>query len=124
MSHDSVGAILTHCGWSSFIEGLTFGHPLIALPFLVDQGLNARIIADKQIGIEIPKNDEDGSYTKNSVSDSVKLLMVENEGKKFRDKAKEISAIFGDRELHGGYIDNFINFLENHMIMSNASTSG
>ncbi|KAL2527977.1 UDP-glycosyltransferase 91A1 [Forsythia ovata] len=97
LSHDSVGAFLTHCGWSSFVEGLTFGHLLIALPFLVDQGLNARIIADKQVGIEIPKNDEDGSYTKNSVSDSVKLVMVESEGKKFRDKAKEMSAIFGDR---------------------------
>ncbi|KAL2527974.1 UDP-glycosyltransferase 91A1 [Forsythia ovata] len=124
LSHDSVGGFLTHCGWSSFVEGLTFGHPLIALPFLVDQGLNARIIADKQIGIEIPKNNENGSYTKNSVSDSVKLVMVENEGKKFRDKAKEMSAIFGDRELHDGYIDSFIHFLENHRIMSNAATSG
>ncbi|KAL2527978.1 UDP-glycosyltransferase 91A1 [Forsythia ovata] len=122
LSHDSVGAFLTHCGWSSFVEGLTFGHPLIALPFLVDQGLNARIIAEKQIGIEIPKNDEDGSYTKNSVSDSVKLVMVENEGKKFRDKAKEMSAIFGDKKLQDGYIDNFINFLENHRIMSSAAS--
>ncbi|KAL2504496.1 UDP-glycosyltransferase 91A1 [Abeliophyllum distichum] len=121
LSHNSVGAFLTHCGWSSFVEGLTFGHPLIALPFLLDQGLNARMIADKQIGIEIPKNDEDGSYTKNSVSDSVKLVMVENEGKKFRDKAKEMSAIFGDKKLQDGYIDNFINFLENHRIMSSAA---
>ncbi|XP_022880689.1 putative UDP-rhamnose:rhamnosyltransferase 1 [Olea europaea var. sylvestris] len=65
LSHDSVGAFLTHCGWSSFIEGLAFGLPLIALPFLVDQGLNARVIADRHVGIEIPKNDEDGTYTKN-----------------------------------------------------------
>ncbi|KAL2504494.1 UDP-glycosyltransferase 91A1 [Abeliophyllum distichum] len=121
LSHDSVVAFLTHCGWSSFVEGLTFGHPLIALPFLLDQGLNARMIADKQIGIEIPKNDEDGSYTKNSVSDSVKLVMVENEGKKFRNKAKEMSAIFGDKKLQDGYIENFINFLENHRIMSSAA---
>ncbi|CAI9763472.1 unnamed protein product [Fraxinus pennsylvanica] len=116
LSHESVGAFLTHCGWSSFIEGLTFGHPLIALPFLVDQGLNARIIADKQVGIEIPKSDEDGSYTKNSVSDSIKLVLIEDEGKKFRERAREMSEIFGNKNLHDSYVDNFINFLENHRL--------
>ncbi|KAL2527975.1 UDP-glycosyltransferase 91A1 [Forsythia ovata] len=116
LSHDSVGGFLTHCGWSSFVEGLTFGHPLIALPFLVDQGLNDRIIADKQIGIEIPKNDEDGSYTKNSVSETVKLVMVENEGKKFRDKAKEMSAIFGDRHSSLNFFIAFISSTFQYLI--------
>ncbi|CAA3011891.1 UDP-rhamnose:rhamnosyltransferase 1 [Olea europaea subsp. europaea] len=96
LSHASVGSFLTHCGWSSIIEGLTFGHPLIALPFVIDQCLNARVIADKQVGIEIPKNDEDGSYTRSSVSNSIKLVMVESEGKKIRGNAKEIREIFGD----------------------------
>ncbi|XP_022879673.1 putative UDP-rhamnose:rhamnosyltransferase 1 [Olea europaea var. sylvestris] len=123
LSHDSVGAFLTHCGWSSFIEGLSFGHPLIALPFLADQGLNARIIADKQVGIEVPKNEEDGSYTKNNVSDSIKLVMVANEGKQFRDKAKEMSEIFGNKKLHDSYIDNFIKFLENPRFTLSAATS-
>ncbi|CAA2967817.1 UDP-rhamnose:rhamnosyltransferase 1 [Olea europaea subsp. europaea] len=123
LSHDSVGAFLTHCGWSSFIEGLIFGHPLIALPFQVDQGLNARIVADKQFGMEIPRSDEDGSFTRNSVSDSIKLVMINFEGKKFRDNAKEMSGIFGDKRLHDRYIDNFINFLENHRIISSATES-
>ncbi|KAI3451242.1 hypothetical protein Pfo_007907 [Paulownia fortunei] len=114
LSHDSLGGFLTHCGWSSIVEGIMFGHPLITLPFLVDQGLNSRVVAEKQLGIEIPRNEEDGSYTRNSVADSVKVVMVENEGKKFRVRAKEMAAIFGDTELHSRYIDNFIEFLENH----------
>lgn len=110
LSHDSVGGFLTHCGWSSCIEGLVFGHPLVMLPFLVDQGLNARVMEDRKVGIEIPRTE----HTRDSVAESVRLIMVENEGKIFREKAKEMSGIFGDRELHDGYIQKFIDYLENN----------
>ncbi|KAJ8540140.1 hypothetical protein K7X08_026529 [Anisodus acutangulus] len=123
LSHESIGGFLTHCGWSSIIEGLMFGHPLIMLPFLVDQGLNARILEDKEIGIEIPRNEEDGSYTRDSVSSSVKKVMVEKDGKKIREKAKEISSIFGNRRLHDKYIEELIQFLEDHRKMSNGHSS-
>ncbi|KAL3355307.1 hypothetical protein AABB24_019400 [Solanum stoloniferum] len=114
LSHESVGGFLTHCGWSSIIEGLMFGHPLIMLPFLVDQGLNVRILEDKGVGIEVPRNEEDGSYTSDSVANSVKLIMVGNDGKIIREKAKEMSSIFDNKELHDKYIENLIKFLENH----------
>ncbi|CAN4114821.1 unnamed protein product [Withania somnifera] len=114
LSHGSIGGFLTHCGWGSIIEGLMFGHPLIMLPFLVDQGLNARIVEDKGAGVEVPRNEEDGSYTSDAVANSVKLVMVENEGELIREKAKEMSSIFADKQLHDKYIENLINFLENH----------
>ncbi|KAL0358594.1 UNVERIFIED_CONTAM: putative UDP-rhamnose:rhamnosyltransferase 1 [Sesamum angustifolium] len=114
LSHASVGGFLTHCGWSSIVEGLKFGHPLITLPFLVDQGLNSRVIVDKQLGMEVPRNEQDGSYTRNWVAESVKLVMLEREGRKFRERAQEMSLVFGDEDLHKRYIDNAIEFLENH----------
>ncbi|XP_027077939.1 putative UDP-rhamnose:rhamnosyltransferase 1 [Coffea arabica] len=113
LSHDSVGGFLTHCGWSSSIEGLMFGHPLIMLPFVADTGLIARMLEEKQVGIEIPRNDVDGSYASHSVANSVRLIMVENEGKIFKDKAKEISAIFGDQDLHDSYLHKCVDYLEN-----------
>lgn len=115
LDHDSVGGFLTHCGWSSSIEGLMFGHPLIMLPFVIDTGLVARILEEKQVGIEIPRDKVDGSYTRDSVANSVRLIMEEDEGKIYRDKAKEIGAIFGDRELHDGYVHKCVDYLEKNI---------
>ncbi|CAI9111430.1 OLC1v1011651C1 [Oldenlandia corymbosa var. corymbosa] len=111
LSHDSVGGFLTHCGWGSLIEGLMFGHPLVMLPFVTDQGMNARVIEDKQAGMEVPRNEQDGSYTSNSVAETVKLVMVEDEGKKFKEKAKELGKIFGNRELHDAYLHKVVEYL-------------
>ncbi|KAL7192615.1 hypothetical protein ACSBR2_024438 [Camellia fascicularis] len=92
---------LTHYGWSSVIEGLQFGKPLIMLPFMVDQGLNARVLHKKKVGIEIPKDEEDRSFTRNLVADSIRLVMVDNnEGLIYRKKVREMSALFGDKVLH------------------------
>jgi UDP-glucoronosyl and UDP-glucosyl transferase len=41
LAHASIGCFLTHCGPSSVIESLQFGHPLIMLPLIIDQGLIA-----------------------------------------------------------------------------------
>ncbi|KAL0415659.1 UNVERIFIED_CONTAM: putative UDP-rhamnose:rhamnosyltransferase 1 [Sesamum latifolium] len=113
LGHEAVGAFLTHCGWSSIVEGLMFGRPLVMLPFQIDQGLNARVLADKQVGMEVPRNEHDGSYTRNAVAESVRMVMVDGVGRKLRDTAKATSAQFGDRELHDGYLDNFVEYLEN-----------
>lgn len=90
--------------WSS-VDYVTF--------FLVDQGLNVRILEDKRVGVEVPRNEEDGSFTSDLVANSVKLVMVESDGKLIREKAKEMSSIFNNKELHDKYIENMINFLEN-----------
>ncbi|KAF5769272.1 putative soyasaponin III rhamnosyltransferase [Helianthus annuus] len=112
LSHESVGGFLTHCGWGSIVEGLMFGHPLIMLPFLVDQGLNARILVDKQVGIEVPRNEEDGSFTKESVARSLKSVVVEDQGKIYKANAMELSQIFSNTNLEKRYINNFIDYLE------------
>ncbi|KAJ9535679.1 hypothetical protein OSB04_un001167 [Centaurea solstitialis] len=114
LGHESVGGFLTHCGWGSIVEGITLGQPLIMLPFLVDQGLNARLLAEKQVGMEVPRHEEDGSFSKDSVAKSVRLVVVEDEGKMYKRNAMELSNIFGDTKLHEKYTDEFVEYLEKH----------
>ncbi|XP_058179634.1 putative UDP-rhamnose:rhamnosyltransferase 1 [Rhododendron vialii] len=115
LSHDSVGGFLTHCGWSSSGEGIRFGLPLIMLPLVLDQCLNARIMEGHEFGIEVPRDEGDGSFTRNSVAESIRLVMVDKEkGSIYRERAKAMSSLFGDKVLHDQYLDYFVQYLENH----------
>ncbi|KAK9088239.1 hypothetical protein Scep_027321 [Stephania cephalantha] len=114
LAHPSVGGFLTHCGWNSIIEALGFGRALILFPYLSEQGLNARMMESSNVGLEIPRDEHEGSFTSNSVAKSLKMVMVEEEGEHLRSNAREIKQIFGDRDLHDGYIDNLIQYLKNH----------
>lgn len=112
LSHDSVGVFLTHCGWGSIIEGLQFERPLIMLPFVLDQGLNARVMAANKVGIERVRNDEDGSFTRNSVAESLKIMhQDEPTGNIYRKEAKKMSDIIGNKNLQGHYFDRFEQYL-------------
>ncbi|KAL6227625.1 hypothetical protein ACLB2K_001582 [Fragaria x ananassa] len=111
LSHESIGGFLTHCGWSSVIEGLHYGRPLIMFPVLYDQGLNARFW-DKKVGIEIPRDEENGSFNRNMVAESLRLVVMDEEGKAHRDGAKEYSGLFGDKDLHDRYMDKCVEYLE------------
>ncbi|KAJ4825329.1 hypothetical protein Tsubulata_002663 [Turnera subulata] len=115
LGHDAVGGFLTHSGWSSVVEALQNQRALILLTFVADQGLNARLLEEKKIAYSIPRNDSDGSFTRDSVAESLRMVIVEAEGKLYRDKAREMSSLFGDRDRQDRYVDNLLGYLQSHI---------
>ncbi|EXB79621.1 UDP-glycosyltransferase 91C1 [Morus notabilis] len=110
LNHDSVGGF--YCGWNSVIEGLAFGRVLVMFPMANDQGINARLLSEKGLGVEIPRNELDGSFTSDSVAESVRSAMVDKSSESFRVKAREMKGLFGDRNKNDSHLDEFISYLK------------
>ncbi|GJN23054.1 hypothetical protein PR202_gb10670 [Eleusine coracana subsp. coracana] len=116
LAHGAVGAFLTHCGWNSTIEGFLFGLPLIMLPIYGDQGgPNARLMEGKKVGMQVPRDENDGSFHREGVSRAVRAVMLEEETRSvFLANAKRLQQIVGDHQLHERYIDGFVDQLRSY----------
>ncbi|CAL4979791.1 unnamed protein product [Urochloa decumbens] len=116
LAHGAVGAFLTHCGRSSLILGLLYGHPLIMLPIATDQGPNARLMEGRKVGLQVPRDEDDGSFDRHGVASVVRAVMVEEDTRRvFVANAKKMQEIVADRELHERYLDEFVEQLRSYI---------
>ncbi|KAF0907040.1 hypothetical protein E2562_014648 [Oryza meyeriana var. granulata] len=120
LAHAAVGAFLTHCGWGSTVESLQFGHPLVMLPFVADQGIVAQAMAAKGIGPEVERNYDDASFRGEDVAAAVRRVMVEEEGKVFVRKAKELQEALSDKARQDHYIDEIVEFMRSYKFTGGA----
>ncbi|KAK7346066.1 hypothetical protein VNO80_20579 [Phaseolus coccineus] len=112
LEHVAVGGFLTHSGWTSVVEAIQNEKPLVLLTFLADQGINARVLEEKKMGYSVPRDERDGSFSSDSVAESLKLVLVEEEGKIYRERIKEMKDLFVNGERQNRYIDNLIHNLK------------
>ncbi|KAF8772436.1 hypothetical protein HU200_005763 [Digitaria exilis] len=116
LGHGAVGAFVTHCGWGSTVESLfRFGLPLVMLPFVADQGLIARAMAARGVGVEVPREyDEEGMFRGEDVAAAVRKVMEEEEGKEMARKAMELKEVVGDRRKQEQYVDELVEYLQRY----------
>lgn len=101
LGHSSIGGFLSHCGWSSVMEGLKLGVPIIAMPMHLDQPLNAKLIVDAGAGEEAVR-DKDGNIDRHQVAKVIREVVAKKSGQRLRKKAREFSEIMksnGEKEI-------------------------
>ncbi|KAF5195587.1 Udp-glycosyltransferase 91a1 [Thalictrum thalictroides] len=112
LAHPSVGGSLFHSGWGSIIETLQHGHTLVVLPFVFDQGLNARLLVEKGLAVEVDRTD-DGKFNGEDIAKALRFAMLNEEGESVRARAREMKPLFSDQKLHyGHYISEFVQYLK------------
>lgn len=91
LNHESTGGFLTHCGWNSILEGVVYGVPLIAWPLYAEQKMNAIMLTDgMKIALKPKSDNEKGLIGRGEIAIVVKGLMEGEEGKKIRNRMKDL----------------------------------
>ncbi|XP_039139006.1 zeatin O-xylosyltransferase-like [Dioscorea cayenensis subsp. rotundata] len=104
LAHKAIGAFMSHCGWNSCMESLSFGVPILAWPMHSDQPRNAMCVSEYlKVGFMV----RDWEHRMEVVSsmvivEVVKRLMVSDEGMEVKNRARELGEQIRVSVSHGG----------------------
>ena len=91
LSHPSIGAFISHCGWNSTLESILNGVPIIAFPLFAEQKMNATMLTEEfgmAVRLEVlPSNKVVG---REEIQNKVRKIMVDKEGHGIRDRVNEL----------------------------------
>ncbi|KAF9613189.1 hypothetical protein IFM89_005991 [Coptis chinensis] len=88
LAHPSIGGFVSHCGWSSVLEGMKLGVPIIAMPMHIDQPLNARLVVELGAGVEVERDKcGNGKLASGEMAKVIKQVVVEKGEVRTRMKA-------------------------------------
>ncbi|CAI9098558.1 OLC1v1035227C1 [Oldenlandia corymbosa var. corymbosa] len=93
LASGKVGVFVSHGGWNSVLESISFGVPMICRPFFGDHGLNGAMVEVKwRIGLRV----EDGIFTKNETVNAIKLILSGEKGKEIKENAQLLKGLATD----------------------------
>ncbi|GAU50697.1 hypothetical protein TSUD_243900 [Trifolium subterraneum] len=123
LSHNAIGAFLTHCGWNSALEAICAGVPLVTFPMFSDQFYNEKLVVQVietgvRIGVEnaVHFGDEDEvgdgvQVSKENVKEAIEKVMGEGEEKNERRERARKYADMGKKAIEEGG-SSYINMLK------------
>ncbi|KAL0404953.1 UNVERIFIED_CONTAM: Beta-D-glucosyl crocetin beta-1,6-glucosyltransferase [Sesamum radiatum] len=101
LGHENIGGFVSHCGWNSVIESMNFGVPIIAVPMHLDQPINARLVEEVGVGVEVVR-DRNKRLSRGRLAAVIKQVVMEDCGEVVRQRAAEMREKLkskGDQEI-------------------------
>ncbi|XP_049396901.1 UDP-glycosyltransferase 90A1-like [Solanum stenotomum] len=105
LNHKSIKGFLSHCGWNSILESICAKVPILALPFMAEQHVNARMVTEEiGVGLRImPRNGSVRGFVEaEEVEKMVRELMEGERGEMVRKKVKELGENAEEAMKEGG----------------------
>ncbi|XP_057504784.1 UDP-glucosyltransferase 29-like [Actinidia eriantha] len=96
LRHPSVGGFVSHCGWGSTMEAMKYGTPIIAIPMQYDQPMNARLVEEIGVGVEVVR-DNNGKFDRVKLGDVIKNVVLFDGECTVRKKARELGETLSKR---------------------------
>ncbi|KAF4376380.1 hypothetical protein F8388_012035 [Cannabis sativa] len=92
LRHKSIGGFMSHCGWNSCMESISFGVPIAAWPMHSDQPINALFLTEVlKVGVAVMEWEQrDELVSSVMISKAVKTLMESDEGCEIRKRTVEL----------------------------------
>nr|KYP64132.1 putative UDP-glucosyltransferase At1g05670 family [Cajanus cajan] len=115
LAHEAIGCFVTHCGWNSTLEALSFGVPTVAMPYWSDQSTNAKLIEDVwKMGIRVTF-DEKKIVRGEALKYCIMEIMKSDRGKEIKNNMKQWKALAAQAVSEEGSshenIEEFVNSL-------------
>ncbi|KAJ3674699.1 hypothetical protein LUZ60_005315 [Juncus effusus] len=115
LTNKAIGCFITHCGWNSTLEAVSFGVPMVAMAQWTDQPTNAKYIEDVwKVGIRV-RVDERGIVRREEVKRCVEEVMdgergeeIRKNAERFKEQAKEAIGKGGSSDRN---LDEFVEYL-------------
>ncbi|KAG7653183.1 UDP-glucuronosyl/UDP-glucosyltransferase [Arabidopsis suecica] len=104
LRHRAVGCFVTHCGWSSSLESLVLGVPVVAFPMWSDQPANAKLLEEIwKTGVRVRENSE-GLVERGEIKRCLEAVM-EEKSEELRENAEKWKRLAIEAGGEGGTSD-------------------
>lgn len=108
LSHNAVGCFVSHCGWNSTMEAISFGVPVVAIPQFLDQIINAHFVEQVwKVGV-VCKADENGFIYGDELERCIAEVMDGVRGREIKRNAIRWEELAKQAISEGGSSDKYI----------------
>ncbi|CAN4109114.1 unnamed protein product [Withania somnifera] len=63
LTHSSIDGFESHCGWNLISGSIDYGIPIIAMPMDLDQLMNAKLLVEIGVALEVERDDNGAFHT-------------------------------------------------------------